>query len=59
MPRICHRGDWLKRDLAQPIYGWVEHGSAIPSWFIAFINEKFIRFISMCKSTEVYMDFDG
>ena len=33
-------GDWLKRDLAQSIYGWVEHGSSISSWFISFINEK-------------------
>jgi len=24
---IWHGGDSLKRDLAQPIYGWVERGS--------------------------------
>lgn len=33
-------GDWLKRVLAQPIYGRVERGSPISGWFIAFINEK-------------------
>jgi len=37
---IWHRADWLKRDLAQPIYGWVERGSPMSSWFIAFISEK-------------------
>ena len=56
---IWHKGDWIKRDLAQPIYGRVEHGSTISSWFIAFISEKFIPFISMCKCIDVYVDFDG
>jgi len=37
---IWHESDWLKRDLAQPIYGRVEHGSPIFGWFIEFINEK-------------------
>jgi len=27
---IWHRGEWLKRDLVQPFYGWVECGSPIP-----------------------------
>ena len=27
-------GEWLKRDLAQPFYGKVEHGSPIPSWIL-------------------------
>jgi len=54
---IWHRGDWLKRDLAQPIYGRVEHGSPIFGWFIAFINETFIPLIFMCKCTDVYVDF--
>jgi len=31
---IWHRGDWLKRDLAQPIYSRVEHGSPIPGSFL-------------------------
>jgi len=56
---IRHRNDWLKRDLAQPIYGRVEHGSPISNWFIAFINEKFIPLIFMCKCIDVYVDFDG
>ena len=37
---IWHGHDWLKRYLAQPIYGRVECGSPITSRFIAFINEK-------------------
>jgi len=31
---IWHEGDWLKRDLAQPIYGRVECGSTIPGWIL-------------------------
>ena len=54
---IWHGGDWLKRDLAQPIYGQVEYGSPISGWFIAFINEKYIPLIFMCKGTDVFMDF--
>jgi len=51
---------WLaEEDLSQPIYGWVECGSPITSWFITFINEKFIPFIFMWKCTKVYMDFYG
>ena len=56
---IWHGGDWLKRDLSQLIYGRVECGSPISSWFIAFINEKFTPLIFMCKCTHVYMDFDS
>jgi len=56
---IWHEGDWLRRDLAQPIYGLVERGSPITDWLITFINEKFIPLIFMCKCTDVYMDFDG
>ena len=56
---IWRGGDWLKRDMAQPIYGQVERGSPISSWFIAFINYKFIPLIFMCRSTDVYMDFHG
>ena len=53
---IWHGGKWLKRDLAQPLYGWMECGSPISSWFIAFINEKSIPLIFMCKGTDVFMD---
>jgi len=56
MLAIWHRGEWLKRDLAQPFYGKVERGSPISSWFIAFINEKSFPLISMCKGIDVFMD---
>ena len=56
---IWHGGEWLKRDLGQPFYGQVERGNPIFSWFISFINEKFIPLISMCKFIDVYVDFDG
>jgi len=56
---IWHMGDWMKRDLAKPIYGRVERGSPVSSWFIALINEKFIPLIFMCKCIDIYMDFDG
>jgi len=59
MLEIWNGGDWLKQDLAQPIYGQMEHGSPISGWLIAFINEKFITFIFMCKCTNEYVDFDG
>ena len=36
---------------------WVEHGSSISDWFIAFINEKFIPLIFMFKCNDVYVDF--
>ena len=59
MLRIWHRGESLKRYLAQPFYGQVEHGSPIFGWFIVFINEKLIPLIFMCKCIHVYVDFDG
>ena len=55
---IWHRCEWMNRDLAQPFYGRVECGSPISGWFIAFINEKFIPLISMCKCIDVYVDLD-
>jgi len=54
---IWHEGEWLKRELAQPFCGRVEHGSPISGWFFAFINEKFIPFIFMCKFIYVFVDF--
>jgi len=53
---IWHGGDWLKRDLDQPIYVWVERCSPISGWFITFINEKFIPSIFMGKFIGVYVD---
>lgn len=49
---IWHGGDYLKRDLAQLIYGQVECGSPISIWFIAFIP-----LVYMCKSIDLYVDF--
>ena len=54
---IWHRGELLKRDLAQPFYGRVERGSPISVWFITSINETFIPLVFMCKCTNVYVDF--
>jgi len=56
---IWNEGDWLKRDLAKPIYGQVECGSPISSWFITFINDKFIPLIFIGKCIDVYVGFDG
>ena len=56
---IWNGSEWLKKDLAQPFYGRVEHGSPISSWFIVFINEEFIALIFIFKCADVYMDFDG
>ena len=53
---IWNRGDWLNREMVQPIYGRVERGSPISDWFISFINEKSIPLIFMCKSTDVFED---
>jgi len=57
MPGIWHRGEWLKRHLAQPVYCRVQCGSPISGLFIAFVNEKFIPLIFMCKCTNIYVDF--
>jgi len=53
---IWNMGEWLKRDLAHTFYGCVERGSPISGWFIAFINEKPIPLIFMCKGSNVFMD---
>jgi len=59
MLEIWHGVEWLKRDFRHQFYGRVEHGSPISSWFLSFINDKFIPFIFMCKCTDVYVDFMG
>ena len=46
----------MKRYLVQPFYGPMERGSPISGWFIAFINEKSIPLIFMCKGSDVFMD---
>ena len=51
---IWHGGDWLKRDLAQPIYGWVEHGSPISGWILRpLISDHFHGIL--CVNLLVYM----
>jgi len=51
MLRIWHGGEWLKRDLSHPFYGWVEHGSPISSWFIDvyvdFMADMLMIFLSL------------
>ena len=51
---IWHKGEWLKRDLAQRFYSRVERDSPISSWFIAFIKEKFVPLIS-CVNVLMYL----
>ena len=49
---IWHGGEWLKRDLAQPFYGWVECGSPIPSLGFASLMKVYL-------SLYFYEHFDG
>jgi len=56
---IWHGGEWLKRDLTQPFYGYVERGSPISGWLISLSNEKFIPLIPMCKCTYIYIYIYG
>ena len=58
---IWHGGDWLKRYLAQPIYGQVECGSPIPSWLLhSLIIGSFLGILSvngldyMCRLWMLY-----
>lgn len=59
MVGIWHGGEWLNRYLDQPFHGRVERGSPISILFIAFIKEKLILLIFMCKCIDVYVDLDG
>jgi len=52
---IWHAGEWMKKELAQPFYGRVEHGSPIRIGF-AFINKKFFTWYLMCKYIGLYVD---
>jgi len=51
---IWHKGDWLKRDLAQKIYGRVERGSPIPGWFLHSLMRNSSLWFS-CVNVLVYM----
>ena len=52
MLRIWHKGEWLKRDLAQPFYGHVECGSPIPGLVFASLKKCYF-------SLYFYKHFDG
>jgi len=52
MLEIRHGGEWLKRDLAQPFYSWVECGSPIPSLDFASLMKGYF-------SLYFYENFDG
>ena len=56
MIRIWHGGDWLKRDLAQPIYGRVVHGSLIPGWLLYSLIIASSPWYFMYKCTGLYVD---
>lgn len=53
---IWHAGEWMKRYLAKPFYSWVERGSPISGWFIAFFNRKVFPLIFMCKGINIFVD---
>ena len=53
---IWHGGDWMKRDLAQPICGRVECGSPSSGWFLySIIKSSFFLYL-VCKCTSYYVD---
>ena len=52
---IWHRVDCMKRDLAQPIYGRVEHGSPEPGWYFHMFNKAKFLLILLSKCTIYYM----
>ena len=49
---IWHEGEWMKRDLAQPFYHWVECGSPIPGLVFASLMKGYL-------SLYFYENFDG
>lgn len=49
---IWHEGEWLKRDLAQPFYGRVEHGNPISGLVFASLMKVYFSLYS-------YEHFDG
>jgi len=51
---IWHRGEWMKRELAQPFHSRVECGSPIQGWiFHSLIRGYFLGFL--CINVLVYM----
>ena len=53
---IWHGVDWMKRDLAQPIYGGVERGSPILGWFLHSLVRSSFPWHLMCKCIGLYLD---
>ena len=51
---IWHGGDFLKKDLAQPIYGRVEHGSPILGLLIHSLIRCYF-FSILCVNVLVYI----
>ena len=49
---IWHRGEWLKRDLAQPFYGQVERGNPISGLDFSSLMKAYF-------SLYLYENFDG
>jgi len=49
---IWHKGEWMKRDLDKPFYGWVERGSPIPGLNFASLMKCYFSFY-------FYENFDG
>ena len=49
---IWHKGEWMKRDLAQSFYGWVERGSPILGLDFASLMKSYF-------SLYLYEHYDG
>jgi len=54
MLEIWHHGDWTKRVLDQPTYGWVECGSPISSWLLHSLMRSLFPWFS-CVNRLVYV----
>jgi len=52
---IWHRGEWLKRDLAQPFYGRVERGSPILCLVFTSLMKVYFTCISMRNFDGLYV----
>ena len=53
---IWHRGDWMKRYMAQSIYGRMERGSPIPDRLLHSLMRSSFPWNLMCKCTGSYED---
>jgi len=55
MVGIWDGGEWMKRDLAQPFYGWVEHGSCISSLVFASLMKGYFSLYFYKHSNGLYV----